>query len=86
MLLGELLDAELPGVGYDQPKASYLAWLDLRQLGWGEDPSVPALERARVALNPGPMFGAEGSGFVRLNFACSPEVLAEAISRLAAVR
>ncbi|MEO6309775.1 MAG: aminotransferase class I/II-fold pyridoxal phosphate-dependent enzyme [Leifsonia sp.] len=86
MLLGELLDAELPGVGYDQPKASYLAWLDLRQLGWGEDPSVPALEQARVALNPGPMFGAEGSGFVRLNFACSPEVLAEAISRLAAVR
>ena len=83
VLLAELLDAELPGVGYDQPQASYLAWLDCRQLGWGEDPSVIALEQAKVALNPGPTFGAEGSGFVRLNFACSPEVLSEAISRLA---
>jgi cystathionine beta-lyase len=84
-LLADLLDAELPGVGYDQPKASYLAWLDFRQLGWGEDPSVTALQQAKVALNPGPMFGAEGSGFVRLNFACSPEVLEEAISRLGTV-
>lgn len=85
VLLADLLDAQLPGVGYDQPRASYLAWLDFRQLGWGEDPSVMALEQSKVALNPGPTFGAEGSGFVRLNFACSPEVLSEAISRLAAV-
>ena len=83
VLLAELVDAQLPGAGYDQPRASYLAWLDLRSLGWGDDPSVIALERARVALHPGPMFGAPGRGFARLNFGCSPEVLAEAISRLA---
>ncbi|TFC18772.1 aminotransferase class I/II-fold pyridoxal phosphate-dependent enzyme [Cryobacterium algoritolerans] len=83
-LLAALLDAQLPGVGYSPPEASFLAWLDLRSLGWGDDPSVAALERARVALSPGPMFGAPGAGFARLNFACSPEVLAEAVSRLAA--
>lgn len=83
LLLAELLDARLPGVRYEQPHASFLAWLDLAALGWGDDPAVTALERARVALSPGPRFGAPGRGFARLNFGCSPEVLAEAVSRLA---
>ncbi len=82
-LLGNLLAEHLPGVRYAEPQASYLAWLDLRALGWGDDPSAHALESARVALNPGPTFGAEGNGFVRLNFACSPEILVEAVTRLA---
>ncbi|MDQ1547348.1 MAG: cysteine-S-conjugate beta-lyase [Actinomycetota bacterium] len=83
LLLGQLLEAELPGVGFRSPDATYLAWLDFRGLGWGDDPSIRALD-ARVALNPGPDFGSQGRGFARLNFACSPEVLTEAISRLAA--
>ena len=83
-LLAELLDAQLPGVGYRPPGAGYLAWLDLHNLGWGDDPALVALEQARVALSPGPMFGEPGRGFARLNFGCSPEVLAEAVSRLAA--
>ncbi len=81
-LLGSLLAAELPGVGFRAPDATYLAWLDFRSLGWGRDPSIRALD-ARVALNPGPDFGTQGRGFARLNFACSPEVLTEAIHRLA---
>jgi cystathionine beta-lyase len=82
-LLADLLEDELPGVAYRVPDASYLAWLDLRALGWGDDPAAFALEHARVALAPGPDFGTEGRGYARLNFACSPEVLAEAITRLA---
>jgi cystathionine beta-lyase len=82
-LLGELLAAELPGVRFRAPDATYLGWLDFRALDWGDDPSIRAL-RAGVALNPGPEFGGQGRGFTRLNFACSPEVLTEAIHRLAA--
>jgi cystathionine beta-lyase len=82
-LLGELLASDLPSVGYRPPDATYLAWLDFRPLGWGDDPSIRALA-ARVALNPGPDFGSQGRGFTRLNFACSPEVLTEAVHRLAA--
>ncbi|PJJ73155.1 cystathionine beta-lyase [Diaminobutyricimonas aerilata] len=83
-LLATLLEEHLPGVRYRQPRASYLAWLDFRQAeGWGADPSVRALERGRVALNPGPTFGEQGRGHARLNLACSPEVLTEAIERLA---
>jgi cystathionine beta-lyase len=85
-LLESLLSAELPEVGYQPPRASYLAWLDMSGLGWGEDPSARALEVARVALNPGPTFGPAGAGHARLNLACSPEVLSEAVRRLAAAR
>jgi cystathionine beta-lyase len=81
--LTTLLADKLPGVGYAAPRASYLAWLDFRALGWGDDPSIRALESGRVALSSGPMFGTPGAGFARLNFACSPEVLSEAVDRLA---
>lgn len=76
------LVASMPGVGFRPPQASYLAWLDLRALGWGDDPSVEALARG-VALNAGPTFGPQGRGFARLNFACGAEVLDEAFARLA---
>ncbi|MFJ8896218.1 MalY/PatB family protein [Leifsonia sp. NPDC102414] len=85
-LLGTLLADQLPDVRYREPHASYLSWLDLRGLGWGDDPSARILSEAKVALNPGTDFGAQGAGFVRLNFACSAEVLTEAIARIHRMR
>ena len=86
-LLAELIADELPGVRYRVPDATYLAWLDLSALGWGDDPAAYALEHAKVALAVGPMFGAAvGRGHARLNFACTPEVLDEAVQRLAEAR
>ena len=81
-LLTALLAEHLPLVTYAPPSASYLAWLDFRAAGWGDDPSVRALAGG-VALNPGPTFGVQGAGFARLNLACSAEVLTEAVERLA---
>ncbi|MFF2369920.1 MalY/PatB family protein [Agromyces sp. NPDC058110] len=86
-LLADLVADQLPGVRYRVPDATYLAWLDLGALGWGDDPAAHALEHARVALSAGPEFGAPtGRGHARLNFACAPEVLAEAVQRLADAR
>ncbi|MDN3482170.1 aminotransferase class I/II-fold pyridoxal phosphate-dependent enzyme [Arthrobacter sp. APC 3897] len=85
-LLAELLSAYMPEIVYRRPLAGYLAWLDFRGVGWGGDPAAVALEQGRVALESGLKFGRQGTGFVRLNFACSPEVLTEAVTRLAAVR
>jgi cystathionine beta-lyase len=81
-LLAPLLREHLPAVAYRAPGASYLAWLDFRGAGWGDDPASTALERG-VALNAGLDFGPQGRGFARLNLACSPEVLTEAVARLA---
>lgn len=85
-LLAELLSSHLPEVKYRMPQATYLAWLDFNALGWGEDPAAHILEHAKVALSNGPPFGVQGKGFARLNLACNPAVLREAISRIAAIR
>lgn len=84
--LNTLLADHIPSARYRQPHAGYLAWLDLRESGWGDDPAANILERAKVALTSGPAFGREGTGFARLNFGCSPEVLTEAIERIAAAK
>lgn len=83
-LLGELLERHLPEVRYMRPEGTYLAWLDCRALGLGDDPAAVFLERGRVALSGGLPFGTGGAGHVRLNFAASPEVLTEAVRRMAA--
>jgi cystathionine beta-lyase len=85
-LLAGLLAGHLPGVGYAPPQASFLAWLDCRDLGLGDDPAAVFLGKGRVALSHGPDFGAEGHGFARLNMGTSPELLEETVRRMAAAR
>jgi len=82
-LLGELLAVQLPHVGYRMPDATYLAWLDFRAYGLGDDPAKTLLKLGKVALARGIYFGRAGRGFARLNFATSPELVREGISRIA---
>jgi cystathionine beta-lyase len=84
-LLADLLAEEVPAAVYRMPDAGYLAWIDLRGLGWGDDPARRILREAKVALHFGPHFGDEGRGFVRLNFACAEEVLVDAVRRIGAL-
>jgi cystathionine beta-lyase len=81
-LAGRLLAERLPAVRWHPPEATYLAWLDCRGLGLGDDPAEAFLERGRVALSPGPAFGSGGAGFARLNLSTSHAILAEAIERM----
>lgn len=83
-LLSQLLTEHLPGVVYHRPRAGYLAWLDFRGIGLGDDPALALREHAYVALNSGLGFGPQGRGFARLNLACSPGTLLEAVLRIAA--
>lgn len=82
-LLGHLLEQRLPAVGFRPPAATYLAWLDCRALGLGDDPARTFRTQARVALGQGPQFGPGGSGHVRVNLACSAGVLEQAVIRMA---
>jgi cysteine-S-conjugate beta-lyase len=81
-LLGALLAEQLPQIDYRAPEGTYLAWLDCRALPGIDDPYHFFLEHARVALTSGTAFGAGGSGHVRLNFATSPAILTEAVTRM----
>ncbi|MCS0634868.1 aminotransferase class I/II-fold pyridoxal phosphate-dependent enzyme [Streptomyces sp. LP05-1] len=83
-LLTGLLAERLPGVRYTAEPGTYLAWLDCRGLGLGDDPAAVFLEHGRVALTPGHVFGTGGAGHARLNLAASPEVITEAVHRMAA--
>jgi cysteine-S-conjugate beta-lyase len=84
-LLGRLLAEHLPGLRWRAPEATYLAWLDCRGLGLGDDPASVFRTRGRVALGSGPSYGDEvGRGFARLNLATSPATLEEAVRRMAA--
>ncbi|WP_323101601.1 MalY/PatB family protein [Intrasporangium sp. YIM S08009] len=82
-LLSRLVTERLPGARLVVPEATYLAWLDLRGLGLGDRPATRLVDTARVALSDGPTFGSVGAGHARVNFATSPDILAEAIDRIA---
>lgn len=84
-LLADLLAEHVPGAKYRMPDAGYLAWIDLTDLGWGDNPAYKIFTEAKVALNFGPLFGAQGKGHVRVNMGCSPEMLTEAIGRIGAL-
>jgi cystathionine beta-lyase len=83
--LGTLLAEHLPALTWrpEHVQATYLAWLDCTPLGL-DDPAGVFEQRGRVALEPGPLYGTGGDGFVRLNFATSPAILDQAVRRMRA--
>lgn len=81
-LLGELLSSRLPDVGYREPEATYLAWLDFAAYGL-EEPAAFLVDNAKVALTEGSPFRGDSSTFARLNFATTPEILTEVVERMA---
>jgi cysteine-S-conjugate beta-lyase len=82
--LGTALAEQVPAIRWTPPRGTYLAWLDCRGLGLGEEePAARFLSRGRLALSPGPAYGAAGAGFARLNFATGPELVEEAVRRIA---
>ncbi|HEX6453739.1 MAG TPA: aminotransferase class I/II-fold pyridoxal phosphate-dependent enzyme [Trebonia sp.] len=83
-LLADLLGEYLPGVGYQPPEGTYLAWLDCRSLGIEGSPAGFFLDKARVLLTDGADCGDGGAGHVRLNFATPRPILTEIVRRMAA--
>ncbi len=83
-LLADLLTEHLPAANYTPPEATYLAWIDCRDLGLGDDPAKVFLDVGRVGLSGGLPFGEGGEGHVRFNIATSPAIVTEAVERMAA--
>lgn len=84
LALVELVDRLLPGVRYDPPEGTYLAWLDFRDTPFAENPAAHLLEHAAVALTEGALCGEVGRGFARLNFATPRPVLVQAVEQMSA--
>ncbi|MDR0397399.1 MAG: pyridoxal phosphate-dependent aminotransferase [Oscillospiraceae bacterium] len=74
---------DLPAIKPLEMEATYLAWLDCSGLGLTHPELVKAFaEKARVWLNDGATFGANGSGFMRMNLACPRATLNEGLKRI----
>jgi cystathionine beta-lyase len=77
------LKKNLPEIHFHKPQATYLLWLDFRELKWEQKKLVNFLiHKAGVGLNDGSIFSPGGSGFMRLNVACSIEVLEKALGQI----
>jgi cystathionine beta-lyase len=81
-LLGELLAAHAPGVGYRMPEATYLGWLDFRAYHLAVDPAEFLRAEVGVVASSGAASGTGGEGFVRFNFAMSGDLLERSISAI----
>lgn len=95
--LGELLDylrrnidmaesyfhKQIPRIKMIRPEATYLVWLDCRDLGFSDEELRDfMIKKARLGLNEGRTFGPGGSGFMRMNMACPLAMLKDALERL----
>jgi cystathionine beta-lyase len=81
-LIKALIDSKIPAIGYRIPDFGYLAWLDLSNLGLGEDPTKAILERGKLAINSGSFYSPNHAQFARLNFGTSAENVEEAFNRI----
>ncbi len=80
--LFQFLKKNIPQIQFTPLQGTYLAWLQCSQLDLKPNPYDFFLNKAKVALNDGRMFGPEGEGFVRLNFGCPRSLLKNALDRM----
>ena len=65
----ELL-GDIPGVRMQLPQATFLTWLDVRELGTAPEVAAYLLEHARVFVNDGTSYGQQGAGHLRIVHGC----------------
>lgn len=84
-LVARFLAERVPAIRPMLPEASFLVFLDCRGLGLeGDDLQRFFIERVKVGMNDGRMFGPGGEGFLRLNVACPRSTVEEALRRMEA--
>ena len=81
--LSDFISQRIPGLKVIQPQGTYLLWLDFRDCGIDQAKLGNFVrEDARVALEPGFIFGCKENGFERMNIACPRSTLEEGLHRI----
>ncbi len=83
MFVHNYLKENIPQIKSNIPQATYLVWLDCRDLKLSQ-PNLEEfmLKKAKLGLNPGRVFQKGLEGFMRLNTACPRSVLEKAMKQL----
>jgi cystathionine beta-lyase len=78
----DYLAKELPEVIAMAPEGTYLLWVNCSGLNLNiQELKALMFEKAGVAFSEGSVFGSEGEGYLRINFACPRSILVEALNR-----
>ena len=78
----EFCRTELPDFPISRLEGTYLVWMDCRALGLSsEELEHRLVQEAKLWLNAGTMYGAEGEGFMRWNIACPRSVMRKGLER-----
>jgi len=81
--LQNFIEKKIPNIKVIKPEATYLAWLDCREMGLSQEELMAFfLDRANIYVGSGTDYGACGEGYVRMNIACSKANMKEAMIRL----
>lgn len=81
--LRDYLVSRMPKIKLVEPEATYLMWLDCRELGISGDALADfIIHDCKVAVSRGDGFGEEGSSFVRLNIGCPRSVLKQGLDQI----
>lgn len=78
----DYLQQHLPQIRMVEPEGTYLLWLDCRSMNLDDGRLRQYFVQAGVGLSPGTLFGAEGSGFMRMNIGAPRAVIEEALQRI----
>ena len=79
----EFVREHLPGVSMKKPEGTYLIWLDFSDTGMTTaELDDMIIQKAKLWLDSGAIFGKAGEGFQRINTACPQSILREALERL----
>ena len=79
----EFIDENLKGVKLVEPEGTYLIWLDFNDLNISDkELNDIIVNKAKLWLDPGNIFGKSGIGFERINIACPKKILKEALYTL----
>jgi cystathionine beta-lyase len=82
-LVCKFLESRIPEIKPMVPEATYLIWLDCRELGLPANKLFKFMvDRAKVGFNDGRMFGAGGEGFQRMNVGCPRSIVEKGLVQL----
>ncbi len=73
----------MPQIKTTVPTATYLLWMDMRDLGIDDLPTF-CVEEAKLNLSSGEFFGTRGEGFMRMNLGCPRATLKQGLDQLKA--
>ena len=82
-IISDYINSNIPQIKVSIPDSTYLLWLDCRNLNLDGDDLVDFfVNKARLALNDGRLFGDGGDGYMRINIACPRKILEKALYQL----